>query len=154
MNHKTAFKFKQRILWAVKCSYTVSNTQSWKCSFMQPVQLWPSSQSSPTPLPVTAASALQPLLQPLISAGQFTYRNALSKSQAGLQFIFKKILVFSASCNSQLPGNIAKRCCPQINEVTTWDIKFPQSFKKRVFKPLGFLNKSIHLFGSLGKALL
>lgn len=70
---------------------------------------------------VFAASALQPLLQPLISAAQFTYRNAWSKSQAGLQFIFKKILVFSASCNLQLPGNMTKRCFPQITEVTTWD---------------------------------
>lgn len=70
-------------------------------------------------VPLQHFQSLQTLLQPLISVGQFTCRNALSKSQAGLQLIFKKTLVFSASCNSQLPGNMAKRCCPQINQVTT-----------------------------------
>lgn len=118
-NHNTGFELKQKILWTIKCSYTVNNTRAWKRSVTQPVLLWPSSH--PSPFPVSAASALQPLLQPLISAAQFTYRNAWSKSQAGLWFIFKKILVFSASCNLQLPGNMAKRCCHQITEVTTWD---------------------------------
>lgn len=90
-NHNTAFEFKQKDFRNYQKFLECVQHKNLKVFIhagYAAVDILPCKPA----FPVFAASVLQLLLQPLILVGQFTCRNAWSKSQAGLQVVFSKDL--------------------------------------------------------------